>query len=104
MDMSDFICADGVCPAVVGNVYVYKDDNHLTKTYMQRMIADVRAAAARRHRLEVTPAALPSNGVAHIRRPGIWGSPPRFYVFTIGDFCTGQARNDGLVICCNPYP
>lgn len=19
-------------------------------------------------------------------------------------FCTGQTRNDGLVICCNPYP
>ncbi len=38
MDMSDFICADGNCPAVVGNVYVYKDDNHLTKTYVQSMI------------------------------------------------------------------
>ena len=38
MDMSDFICADGTCPAVVGNVYVYKDDNHLTKTYVQSMI------------------------------------------------------------------
>ncbi|AXJ08219.1 acyltransferase family protein [Arthrobacter sp. PM3] len=38
MDMSDFICANGICPAVVGNVYVYKDDNHLTKTYVQTMI------------------------------------------------------------------
>ncbi|MGG5171030.1 acyltransferase family protein [Pseudarthrobacter sp. J1738] len=38
MDMSDFICTDGVCPAVVGNVYVYKDDNHLTKTYVQTMV------------------------------------------------------------------
>jgi peptidoglycan/LPS O-acetylase OafA/YrhL len=38
MDMSDFICAGGSCPAVVGNVYVYKDDNHLTKTYVQTMI------------------------------------------------------------------
>ena len=38
MDMSDFICADGICPAVVGNVYVYKDDNHLTKTYVQTMV------------------------------------------------------------------
>ena len=38
MDMSDFICARGVCPAVVGNVYVYKDDNHLTRTYVQTMI------------------------------------------------------------------
>lgn len=38
MDMSDFICGQGTCPAVVGNVYVYKDDNHLTKTYVQSMI------------------------------------------------------------------
>ncbi|MCA4132433.1 acyltransferase family protein [Arthrobacter sp. M4] len=38
MDLSDLICANGTCPAVVGNVYVYKDDNHLTKTYVQTMI------------------------------------------------------------------
>ncbi|MDF2050857.1 acyltransferase family protein [Arthrobacter sp. Cr_A7] len=38
MDLSDFICARGVCPAVVGNVYVYKDDNHLTRTYVESMI------------------------------------------------------------------
>ncbi|NYD76874.1 peptidoglycan/LPS O-acetylase OafA/YrhL [Arthrobacter cupressi] len=38
MDMSDFICAEGVCPAVVGNVYVYKDENHLTRTYVETMI------------------------------------------------------------------
>ncbi|MEE2521234.1 acyltransferase family protein [Pseudarthrobacter sp. J75] len=38
MDLSDFICANGVCPAVVGNVYVYKDDNHLTRTYVESMI------------------------------------------------------------------
>ncbi|TLM86932.1 acyltransferase family protein [Pseudarthrobacter sp. NamE5] len=38
MDLSDFICARGVCPAVVGNVYVYKDDNHLTRTYVETMM------------------------------------------------------------------
>nr|WP_258061670.1 acyltransferase family protein [Arthrobacter sp. ZGTC412] len=38
MDMSDFICARGVCPGVVGNVYVYKDDNHLTRTYVESMV------------------------------------------------------------------
>ncbi|TVU65486.1 acyltransferase [Paenarthrobacter nitroguajacolicus] len=38
LDMSDFICEQGTCPAVVGNVYVYKDDNHLSKTYVQSMI------------------------------------------------------------------
>jgi peptidoglycan/LPS O-acetylase OafA/YrhL len=38
MDLSDFICAGGICPAVVGNVYVYKDDNHLSRTYVESMI------------------------------------------------------------------
>ena len=38
MDLSDFICARGICPGVVGNVYVYKDDNHLTRTYVETMI------------------------------------------------------------------
>ena len=38
MDLSDFICARGICPGVVGNVYVYKDDNHLTRTYVESMI------------------------------------------------------------------
>ncbi|MGO4186787.1 acyltransferase family protein [Pseudarthrobacter sp. TAF60_1] len=38
MDLSDFICAEGICPAVVGNVYVYKDDNHLSRTYVESMI------------------------------------------------------------------
>lgn len=37
MDLSDYICVSGICPAVVGNIYVYKDDNHLTKTYVQSM-------------------------------------------------------------------
>ncbi|MDR6413671.1 peptidoglycan/LPS O-acetylase OafA/YrhL [Pseudarthrobacter sulfonivorans] len=38
MDLSDFICPGGTCPAVVGNVYVYKDDNHLSRTYVESMI------------------------------------------------------------------
>ncbi|MET1089935.1 MAG: acyltransferase family protein [Arthrobacter sp.] len=38
MDLSDFICARGICPGVVGNVYVYKDDNHLTRTYVETML------------------------------------------------------------------
>lgn len=38
MDLSDFICVGGICPAVVGNIYVYKDDNHLSRTYVESMI------------------------------------------------------------------
>lgn len=37
LDMSDYICNQEECPAVVGNTYVYIDDNHLTKTYSATM-------------------------------------------------------------------
>ncbi|MFB6609598.1 acyltransferase family protein [Agromyces sp. NPDC056379] len=33
VDLTPYICPDDVCIAVVGNVYVYLDDNHLTGTY-----------------------------------------------------------------------
>ncbi|MDQ4501944.1 acyltransferase family protein [Sinomonas sp. ASV322] len=37
LDMTDLICPDGVCSGVIGNTYVYIDDNHLTKTYAATM-------------------------------------------------------------------
>lgn len=33
MDLTDVICPEGTCTPVVGNVYVYLDDNHLTISY-----------------------------------------------------------------------
>ncbi|MHA7274264.1 acyltransferase family protein [Arthrobacter sp. TMT4-20] len=33
MDLTDLICPAGICSPVVGNVYVYLDDNHLTISY-----------------------------------------------------------------------
>lgn len=33
VDMTDIICPEGVCPSTVGNVYVYRDDSHLTSTF-----------------------------------------------------------------------
>ena len=37
LDMTDLLC-DGVqCPSVVGNVFVYLDDNHLSSTYVASM-------------------------------------------------------------------
>ncbi|MFD7658727.1 acyltransferase family protein [Actinosynnema sp. NPDC059797] len=32
-DFSDYICEDETCPAIIGNVFVYLDDNHLSATY-----------------------------------------------------------------------
>ncbi|CAL9419578.1 hypothetical protein SUDANB121_01842 [Nocardiopsis dassonvillei] len=34
VDMSDLFCADGECPAVIGNVMVYRDSGHITSTYV----------------------------------------------------------------------
>jgi peptidoglycan/LPS O-acetylase OafA/YrhL len=33
IDLTDLICPDGVCVPSVGNVWVYLDDNHLTRSY-----------------------------------------------------------------------
>lgn len=37
VDMSDFICPEDMCPAIIGNVFVYLDDNHLTASYTTTM-------------------------------------------------------------------
>jgi hypothetical protein len=37
LDFSQYFCQDEVCPAVIGNVMVYKDDNHVTRTYMESL-------------------------------------------------------------------
>lgn len=34
LDLTDLVCPDGTCPAVIGNVYAYFDSNHLTTTYL----------------------------------------------------------------------
>ncbi|MFF0905635.1 UNVERIFIED_CONTAM: acyltransferase family protein [Kocuria sp. CPCC 205316] len=35
LDLTDLICPAGQCPPVVGNVYVYWDDDHLSRVYSQ---------------------------------------------------------------------
>ncbi len=37
LDMTDLLCDGTTCPSVVGNVFVYLDDNHLSKTYVTTM-------------------------------------------------------------------
>lgn len=36
-DLSPLFCADGVCPVVVGNELVFRDDNHLTVSYSRTL-------------------------------------------------------------------
>ena len=37
LDFTDFYCRDDVCPAVVGSVIVYRDDNHLGGTFSRSL-------------------------------------------------------------------
>jgi peptidoglycan/LPS O-acetylase OafA/YrhL len=37
VDMNDYICAPRTCEAVVGNILVYQDSNHLTATYTRSL-------------------------------------------------------------------
>ena len=45
----DYFCDDATCPAVIGNVLVYRDPNHVTATYMNQLTDRLR---------EVLPKAL----------------------------------------------
>lgn len=37
LDLNDYLCSGSECPAVVGNVLVYWDGNHITRTYMRTL-------------------------------------------------------------------
>ena len=41
IDMTDLVCPNGACTGVIGNTYVYMDDNHLTRTYAASMSAQL---------------------------------------------------------------
>lgn len=41
VDLKDVYCPDGMCSPVVGNIYVYFDDNHVSKTYGTTMAQEV---------------------------------------------------------------
>lgn len=40
VDLSHWVCKGETCPPVIGNVYVYMDDQHLSRTYLQTMSDD----------------------------------------------------------------
>jgi peptidoglycan/LPS O-acetylase OafA/YrhL len=37
IDTRDFFCDDTTCPVVIGNMLVYRDGNHITRTYMKTL-------------------------------------------------------------------
>ena len=38
LDFTDAFCGDTTCPAVIGNVLIYADQNHITRTYMRTLV------------------------------------------------------------------
>ncbi|WP_257513270.1 acyltransferase family protein [Microbacterium sp. zg.Y909] len=46
-DLTAYLCPNGTCPAVIGGVVVYLDDNHLTRSYAQTLAPRVREEIAR---------------------------------------------------------
>jgi hypothetical protein len=37
LDFTDYLCTDTTCPPVIGNVWVFRDFNHPTATYMRTL-------------------------------------------------------------------
>lgn len=48
VDLSEKFCDDVACPAVIGNILVYRDDHHVTRTYMALLTDDIRRALPKR--------------------------------------------------------
>lgn len=44
VDINDYICPDQTCPAVIGNVLVYRRGSHLTATYVESLVPQLDAA------------------------------------------------------------
>jgi acyltransferase family domain protein len=47
VDMTDLYCPEGMCQPVVGNVYVYIDENHVSKAYGRTMAKTMLERAAK---------------------------------------------------------
>ncbi|KAE8765278.1 acyltransferase family protein [Georgenia thermotolerans] len=41
LDLTDRLCPDGLCPPVIGNLYVFMDDNHLSRSYAATLRQDL---------------------------------------------------------------
>ncbi len=37
LDLTPWICPDDLCVGVIGNVALYRDDNHLTRLYARSL-------------------------------------------------------------------
>lgn len=37
VDTADWFCPDGLCPPIIGNIYVYRDNDHVTNAYSRSL-------------------------------------------------------------------
>lgn len=54
LDLTDSICPHDQCAAIVGNVLVYRDTNHLTATYSRSLTSDLEATLREQGNLPFT--------------------------------------------------
>lgn len=47
VDLTDFICPSATCPPVIGNVLIYRQGSHLTKTYVESLAPRLKADLVR---------------------------------------------------------
>lgn len=45
IDATEHVCPNGRCSPILGDTYVYMDDNHLSRLFVERVLADVLAGA-----------------------------------------------------------
>jgi hypothetical protein len=47
IDLTPWLCTKEICPAVIGNIVVYRDAHHLTETYMNTLAPYIEAELVR---------------------------------------------------------
>ncbi|MFI8526910.1 acyltransferase family protein [Promicromonospora sukumoe] len=71
LDLTRFICAELLCEGVVGNVLIYRDDNHMTATYAATLAQPLHQALRAKARwLFAEPAGAPLADVSDPQVPG----------------------------------
>lgn len=42
VDTADWFCTDEACPPIIGNIYVYRDTDHLSNEYLKSLTDPLR--------------------------------------------------------------
>lgn len=75
LDMTESFCRAGFCPAVIGNVLVYRDSQHITRTYANTLTRPLQRAI--NATLAPAPAATHGTVAAEVTRAGGHGRSSR---------------------------